>query len=283
MHYDNKIIDSVKTKDIVQYLESLGYPRDKKHSGQSYIFFKSPLRNIEKTASFAVKIRTNTWFDYGVGRGGNIISLCMELEHLSFPKAIERLTSIPLYKNMIMREYVEEAHKSSVEVLEVKTLSSSELISYLKSRKIDEIAYQYIKEVKVNNKGKIWSAIGFLNDKNSWELRNKYIKISLAPKDITIIRSLKSKDCIVFEGFMDFLSYISYYNNITNFNVFVLNSICLVGRVEWNMIQGNIYYYGDNDKGGDECLRHIERGIDMRHVFAPYKDFNEFLVGTYPF
>jgi len=283
MHYDNKIIDSVKTKDIVQYLESLGYPRDKKHSGQSYIFFKSPLRNIEKTASFAVKIRTNTWFDYGIGRGGNIISLCMELEHLSFPKAIERLTSIPLYRNMIMREYAEEAHKSSVEVLEVKTLSSPELISYLKSRKIDEIAYQYIKEVKVNNNGKIWSAIGFLNDKNSWELRNKYIKISLAPKDITTIRSSKSKDCIVFEGFINLLSYVSLYNKILTDNIIVLNSVSLVGRVDWNSLKGNIYTYLDNDKSGDLATNAIEKAIDKRSLYNNFNDLNDYLVANYIF
>ena len=283
MYYNSEIIESAKQKDIVQYLESIGYPRDKKHSGQSYIFFRSPLRATEKTASFAVRLRDNMWMDYGSGEHGNIITLCMRLEGLTFPKAIERLTSIPLHRCTEIREYKEEDNISSVEVLEVKELQSKTLIDYLKSRRINEIAFPYVKEVKVNNNGMIWNACGFLNNKGSWELRNKYVKIALAPKDITTIFNPNNKDYSIFEGFIDFLSYVSFYNKPPITNVIVLNSVSLIGRVEWNKINGNIYYYGDNDKAGDEALRHIERGIDMRHVFTPYKDFNEYLKETFIF
>lgn len=63
---------------IADYLQSLGYtPVNRK--GNS-LWYKSPLRE-ETEASFKVNTELNQWYDFGIGRGGNIIALASELYH----------------------------------------------------------------------------------------------------------------------------------------------------------------------------------------------------------
>ena len=57
---------------IADYLQSLGYT-PVQQQGSSF-WYKSPLRE-ETDASFKVNTERNLWFDYGLGRGGNIIAL----------------------------------------------------------------------------------------------------------------------------------------------------------------------------------------------------------------
>jgi len=61
---------------IADYLQSLGYT-PVKQQGNS-LWYKSPFRQ-ETEASFKVNTDRNLWFDYGLGRGGNIIALAQEL------------------------------------------------------------------------------------------------------------------------------------------------------------------------------------------------------------
>ena len=61
---------------IADYLQSLGYT-PVKQQGNS-LWYKSPFRQ-ETEASFKVNTDRNLWFDYGLGKGGNIIALAQEL------------------------------------------------------------------------------------------------------------------------------------------------------------------------------------------------------------
>lgn len=63
---------------IADYLQSLGYT-PVKQQGNS-LWYKSPLRE-EKDASFKVNTELNKWYDFGLGKGGNIIALAAELYH----------------------------------------------------------------------------------------------------------------------------------------------------------------------------------------------------------
>ena len=57
---------------IEEYLHSLGYDPVRKQ-GDS-LWYKSPFRN-EREPSFKVNTERNLWYDFGAGRGGNIIAL----------------------------------------------------------------------------------------------------------------------------------------------------------------------------------------------------------------
>ena len=69
-------IQEAKQIKIADYLQSLGY-LPVKQQGNS-LWYKSPFRQ-ETEASFKVNINRNLWFDYGLGKGGNIIALAQEL------------------------------------------------------------------------------------------------------------------------------------------------------------------------------------------------------------
>ena len=61
---------------IADYLQSLGYS-PVKQQGKS-LWYKSPFRE-EAEASFKVNAELNQWYDFGTGKGGNIIALAQEL------------------------------------------------------------------------------------------------------------------------------------------------------------------------------------------------------------
>ena len=69
-------IQEVKQIRIADYLQSLGYT-PVKQQGSSF-WYKSPLRE-ETDASFKVNTELNKWYDFGLGKGGNIIALAAEL------------------------------------------------------------------------------------------------------------------------------------------------------------------------------------------------------------
>src|SRR6266542_2587950 len=63
-------LEEVKKTDIVDYLSSLGF-KPVKVTRNDY-WYPSPFRD-EKTPSFKVNRNMNRWYDFGEGKGGNII------------------------------------------------------------------------------------------------------------------------------------------------------------------------------------------------------------------
>ena len=64
--------------------------------------------------------------------------------------------------------------------------------------------------------GKPYFAIGFPNVAGGYEVRNRFFKGCIAPKDISHIRQQgeSREKCLVFEGMMDYLSFLlSLINN----------------------------------------------------------------------
>ena len=69
-------IQDVKQIKLADYLQSLGYT-PVKQQGRN-LWYKSPLRE-ETDASFKVNTELEKWYDFGIGKGGNIIALAAEL------------------------------------------------------------------------------------------------------------------------------------------------------------------------------------------------------------
>ena len=69
-------IQEVKNIRIADYLQSLGYTPVKQQGNN--LWYESPFRE-EKDASFKVNTELNKWYDFGLGKGGNIIALAEEL------------------------------------------------------------------------------------------------------------------------------------------------------------------------------------------------------------
>ena len=69
-------INEIKRIKLADYLQSLGYTPIKQQGKN--LWYKSPLRN-ETDASFKVNTELNQWYDFGIGKGGNIIALADNL------------------------------------------------------------------------------------------------------------------------------------------------------------------------------------------------------------
>ena len=105
-------IQDAKQIKLADYLQSLGYT-PVKQQGRS-LWYKSPLRN-ETDASFKVNTELNQWYDFGIGKGGNIIALAAELYHSeNVAYLLERIAERPPYIRpflLVSRKHITAAFK----------------------------------------------------------------------------------------------------------------------------------------------------------------------------
>ncbi len=207
-------IQEAKQIRIADYLQSLGYTPVKRQD--SSLWYKSPLRE-EAEASFKVNTELNQWYDFGIGKGGNIIALASELYRSdNVPYLLECIAKQTPHLHTAIHVPFSFGRQSVSEPmyrhLQVSELSSPVLLSYLQERGIStELAKRECKELHFENKGRPYFAIGFPNMAGGYEVRNRYFKGCVAPKDITHIRQSGEQPttCYLFEGFMDYLSFLS--------------------------------------------------------------------------
>lgn len=287
-------IQEAKQIRLADYLQSLGH-RPIKQQGKS-IWYKSPFRE-ETEASFKVNTELNQWYDFGIGKGGNIIALAEELY---------RTDNVPYLLECISKQtpHIRTSPVSfsfgrqSVQApmyrhLQVRELSSPALLSYLQERGINiELAKRECKELHFDCKGKSYFAIGFPNMAGGYEVRNRHFKGCVAPKDITHIRQQGEQPnvCYLFEGFMDYLSFLTMRVNnnpqqprLTEQDYMVLNSVSNLARAE-NILEtyARIGSFLDNDTAGQTAFKSLqarfgERLQDMSQHYQGHKDLNDYL------
>ena len=204
-------IQEAKQIKIADYLQSLGH-RPVKQQGAN-LWYKSPLRN-ESEASFKVNTTMNSWFDFGMGKGGNIITLASYLYASdSLPYLLDKLEKQAPHVHPTDFSFPQQASEPSFEILEVRELNHPALLRYLSERNIDlRIARKECVELHFSHDGKNYFAIGFKNKSGGYEVRNRFFKGCMSPKDITHIRHQGEPRyaCYVFEGMMDYLSFSRY-------------------------------------------------------------------------
>ena len=264
----------------------------------TYALYCSPLRE-ETHPSFKVDTEKNLWIDYGEGRGGSIIDLCMRMEGCTLSEAIRRLGQnapddgtysscngfAPNNTQPVM------AVNGARRLIEISDTLPPHFQEYLtKVRCINlENAKPFLKCISYEVKGQRYQAIGFANQSGGHELRdNGTFKGTIAPKDITPIFTDKIINQIqptcVFEGFMDFLSFLSMKEEVTNACI-VLNSVSNTAKaIRYMNAQGISFIrtFLDNDDAGRRAVQefagagfHVE---DMSIHYKDFKDLNEFHV-----
>ena len=285
-------IQDAKQIKLADYLQSLGYT-PVKQQGKS-LWYKSPLRN-ESDASFKVNTELNQWYDFGIGKGGNIIALAAELYHSeNVAYLLERIAERTPYIRPASFSFGEQkAHNSSFQSVQVGELSSPALIDYLRGRGINiELAKRGCKELRFEHNGKPYFAIGFPNMAGGYELRNRYFKGCLAPKDITHIRQQGKQRavCYLFEGFMDYLSFLTIRVSsnpdeprTNEQDYMVLNSVTNLSKAEQLLRPySRIGCFLDNDQAGQRAYENLKKMFgnrlqDMSHHYKEHKDLNEYL------
>ena len=285
-------INEIKQIKLADYLQSLGYTPIK-CQGKS-LWYKSPLRN-ETDASFKVNTELNQWYDFGIGKGGNIIALAAELYHSeNVAYLLARIAERTPYIRPATFSFGEQQTSNhSFEDIKVGELSSPALIAYFKERGINiDLAKRECKELRYEYDGTTYFVIGFPNMAGGYELRNRYFKGCLAPKDITHIRQQGEPraTCYIFEGFMDYLSYLTIRVNnhpeeprIEAQDYMVLNSVTNLSKAERLLRPySRIGCFLDNDQAGQTAVESLkkmfgERLRDMSKHYAEYKDLNDYL------
>lgn len=271
-------IQEIKTIQISDFLADKGYePINKKGCKWWYL---SPL-HTEQTASFKVDLNKNLWYDFGLGKGGNIIDLAMALFHTQNISEVLHRMSHSIIIPAPPVKLVSSSETTSFKDIEVKELAHPALLNYLLSRGADSVmAKSQCLEIHYKSCGKNYFAIGFRNNAGGYELRNPYFKGCIAPKAITSIINHEAK-CHVFEGFIDYLSYLTLHGKC---DAVVLNSIVNIPHAL--LVLGgysHIYCHLDNDKAGQVGTQQIvtalgDRCTDAASEYDGYKDFSEYLM-----
>lgn len=142
---------------------------------------------------------------------------------------------------------------------------------------------KYCKEIHYKINGKKYFSIGFKNDLDGYAIRNKYYKGALLKQGITHLKN-ESKSVIIFEGFIDFLSYLTMYKNDKNKEDFIiLNSTSLLKNAIPIIAKYDIIHcYLDNDNTGKKAFKTIKENynhaIDCFKKFSEFNDLNEYLI-----
>lgn len=246
-------------------------------------FFLSIFRH-ETNASLKVDKRLNLWFDFGEGRGGNIIDLVIKFKGVNVSEALNILSnnSTPFFFHQ--RSIYTDISQSKIVVKAVKTIQHLGLIDYLETRKISiSTARSICKEVHFILNEKNYFSIGLKNNSLGWELRNKYFKSGSSPKDISLIKN-NSTTLLVTEGMFDMLSLLEMDNSlIKKADLLILNSCSFHEKLMDNKKDyDGIHLYLDHDETGrkitDKFVNEQMNFQDCSKLYFGYNDVNEWWI-----
>ena len=145
-------IEEAKSIRIADYLHSLGYSPVKQQGIN--LWYKSPFRE-ESEASFKVNTEREQWYDFGLGKGGNIIALAAHLyatDHV--PYILKRIAEqTPHVRPVSFSFGKQSSSEPSFQQLEIVPLSSPALLAYLQGRGINtELAKRECSEARFTHK-----------------------------------------------------------------------------------------------------------------------------------
>jgi len=273
--------EKARNISIVKTLENLGHFSKKESEKEAW--FLSPFRS-ETQASFKVDLKINRWYDHGENKGGNVIDLIMSLKNYSVPEALSFLSDdITSFSFHQQPKILETESTQEFEIIEIKNIEHQALIDYVESRSIPkEIAKVYCVEIYYMRNCKKYFSLGFINDNQGYELRNKYFKGCIGNKSITTIKN-GGNEVVVFEGFMDFMTYKSIYNTKhLKEDYIICNSTALVQKIVPKLDKYKaVYVCFDNDESGRKATQYLRENhktiIDCSMAYSGYKDLNEYL------
>lgn len=302
----NLTIEEIKSISIVDYLSRHGYEVSKVLGNKYWYLSPLPYHN-EKHASFKVDANVNMWYDFAIGKGGNIINLVQELHpekskkdvivHLKeFIGGFIDTTNSRLVPSLRCQVQRNNDTVSDTAVVKIVELSNPNLLKYLDSRRINlEVARKYCKEVYYTFKGQYqFYAIAFMNQSGGMETRNIRFKRCIGGKNISLIQHERErKACCVFEGFFDFLSYKTATLNQDTWlcveeecDYLILNSATMTDKaVPYLSRYERIYCYLDNDVAGKTATNILwdflgNKMKDQSHLYSKFNDVNDFLTSN---
>lgn len=282
MHKLNKIsIKSYLSQMNIHPVKDRGY----------YGMYHSPFR-ADTNASLKVDYNKNLWIDFGSNEGGTLIDLAMRIDNCSVGEAIAKLEKQYGSNQTDSFSFQGNADspkdEPSILIQKVIPLTHPSLFYYLSERCINfDIAKEHCQEVHYSTNDRNYFAIGFKNDAGGYELRSKYFQGCTSKNTTTFSDIDTNKECcLVFEGFMDCLSYLTLREfDKPKVNTVILNSTSNLSKaMDFIKSHSKVYTYLDNDEAGEKATLEIKKVcptvINQSVKYAKYKDLNEYLIST---
>ena len=252
------------------------------------MWYLAPYRG-ERTPSFRVNVTKQLWYDFGLGKGGDVFTLAGEFikngDFMEQVKFIAETANIPMPVPEVSKPtFQPKPSEPAFEGVEAVPLFRSPLTDYLAERGIPYgIASRYCCRLNYGVRGKRYFAVGFPNMAGGYEIRSRFFKGCVPPKDVSLVKAEGSPAdvCSVFEGFMDFLSAVTL--GLKTGDCLVLNSVSNVEKAMRCLDgYGHIDCYLDRDEAGRRTLAiqqeyYGRRVCDRSALYDGCKDLNEYL------
>lgn len=309
-------IAQAKCIPLQKYLGQQGLKPQKARQNGRELWYHSPIRDGDENPSFKIDTVKNLWFDHGAATGGNIIDLVREICSCDVRDALQHLEKTGLYSPALPKPKTsapmsrgdayrplplpeksavegEKEKSGAFELVSQNTLQHPALLQYLTKRGIDhDVARKYLREIEFKgpqSSGKYF-ALGYPSG-DGFEARNALFKGFVGTgKAVTFHDMPDATRLQVFEGFMDFLSYLSKDKPAQPVGaVLVLNTTNLWQRALPYINDSRfdeVRLYLDNDGAGNAATRKLFESVktpsklaDMRSYYAGYEDLNAWLLG----
>ncbi|MCA4809822.1 toprim domain-containing protein [Empedobacter stercoris] len=281
-------LNDINKLDLEQILTNNYLLKSIKKSDKS-IWVISPFRPNESTPSFHISkiYKYDIWFDHGNGLGGKNVDFFIHYLKTDVKGVLKYFNgnSFSFQQQKVSKDILPP--KNNYNVLELKKITSFPLIQYLDERKLPlEIVNRYCKEIHYKLNDKKYYAIAFPNNQNGFEIRNKYVKMCLVIKDITLIKNNQNQ-LKIFESWSDFFSYLFIFpSHETIYDFLILNSISLL-RKNIKLINKyeSIQTYFDHDEAGKSAnvflVTELKNKVkDDSFFYKNFKDLNDFLINA---
>ena len=277
-------IDAMRQITLADFLARLGYEPVRRSGNE--LWYIAPYRG-ERTPSFRVNVAKQLWYDFGLGKGGDIFTLAGEFvgsdDFMEQVKFIAETARVP-FAAMEKPQFLPKPSEPVFEGVEAVPLLRSPLTDYMAERGIPyDIASRYCCRLNYGVRGKRYFAVGFPNVAGGFEIRSRFFKGCVPPKDVSSVKTENTTAdvCSVFEGFMDFLSAATL--GLETGDCLVLNSVSNVEKAMKHLdAYGRIDCFLDRDEAGRRTLdilgkRYGGRVCDRSALYDGCKDLNEFL------
>lgn len=278
-----------KKVPLESLLFSLGFSPKFERKNGAELWYHSPLKN-DKTPSFKVTRKKNTWYDFGAGKGGSIIDFVIAFFGCSISDAFRKISDCQGMTSQVQFSDIETAENYKVEIRSIKILQNAALLQYVENRKINlAVARKYLSEIywRLDNSDTNYFGVGFKNNTDGYEVRNKFFKGCIQSKNISVIEGERTDAVSIFEGFFDFLALLTERRILKlKTDVIILNSLTQIPKAEALILEKRytkIFGFLDNDTEGIKGTEHLKKKfpgefLDMRYLYRDFKDYNEKLI-----
>jgi len=181
----------------------------------------------------------------------------------------------------------EKKEKPKMELRGSGVLSHPKLKRYLLDRGIADFLFPHIWEIKVFNpkagkNGILFTYLAVPNVNGGWAFRaySSNYKGTIGKGGYSFINN-KSDIALVYEGYIDYLSYSTIKRALPKEDIYILNGTANATKLDLSRYK-TIKLYLDNGYGGDEATIKIKdkypHAHDMRKHYRKFDDMNDFLL-----